>query len=327
MVYSRPFGFDQWVASIWRHVGLGVGVKKTKNPSVAIDEYFRDGMRSYFCSWAMGMILVVLVLGWKKKETPSLVVETCLSASENPLRSKSVDCSVCRVATPCGLGIIWALLGEVIAFFVLPSPMWQVCVWKWNDDDFRMVTLYTWDSLVCENWITLAFWVCRGPPAQWGRFVRESGRTMTLWVCHPAQLAHRLWNVPKFYTQLSLVLVHCAVCHRLFHRNWAKLCLFLSLIHKFSSYPFYFPATFPPLQSWLKFVPGKARVCGTFFSRKSCTFTNSQPTNPRIFVCQKIWWYTLKYGPPSWEKWHLRFRGITFLLSQSARPYESCKNI
>jgi len=37
MGYSRAFGPDQWVTSIWRHgywwhVDLGVGVKKDKNP-------------------------------------------------------------------------------------------------------------------------------------------------------------------------------------------------------------------------------------------------------------------------------------------------------
>jgi len=32
MVYSRAFGLDQWVASILRHVSLGIGVKKDNNP-------------------------------------------------------------------------------------------------------------------------------------------------------------------------------------------------------------------------------------------------------------------------------------------------------
>jgi len=33
-VYSLAFWFDQWVTSIWRHVGLGVGAKKRQPPSI-----------------------------------------------------------------------------------------------------------------------------------------------------------------------------------------------------------------------------------------------------------------------------------------------------
>ena len=40
MVYSRAIGLDQWVASIWRHVSLGVGVKIDKTPQ------FCEGQRT-----------------------------------------------------------------------------------------------------------------------------------------------------------------------------------------------------------------------------------------------------------------------------------------
>ena len=82
------------------------GKKKTKPPSLAMNECFRDGVRS--CFWAAGltngsptsggMILEVLAVGFKMTKTPSLVVETCLSASETPHRSKSIDCIVLTAA-------------------------------------------------------------------------------------------------------------------------------------------------------------------------------------------------------------------------------------
>jgi len=50
MVCTGACGLDQWVTSIWRHVSLGVGVKKDKNPSLVMDECFGGGVRS--CFWA-----------------------------------------------------------------------------------------------------------------------------------------------------------------------------------------------------------------------------------------------------------------------------------
>jgi len=64
MVCARAFGIDQWGASSWRYdtYGFDVGIKNNQNPH------------------------------------PSLVVETCLSASKNPHKSKSVITVVFRHA-------------------------------------------------------------------------------------------------------------------------------------------------------------------------------------------------------------------------------------
>jgi len=42
-----------------------------------------------------------------------------------------------------------------------------------------------WGRFVCESGRTMALWVC--PPARCGGFVCESGRIMALWVCPPAR--------------------------------------------------------------------------------------------------------------------------------------------
>jgi len=103
MLCARIFGLDQWVASTWGAYDLW--------------------------SWRWGK---------KRQKKPSRMVETCLSASETPHRSKSVDCLDCGVVTvtPCGLGVIWAIWKVirrvdvlVVGSVMVPQVFWIV-LWR-----------------------------------------------------------------------------------------------------------------------------------------------------------------------------------------------------
>ena len=192
------FGLDQLVASISRHVSLGVGVKKDKNPQSCdgrIVPWWYALVLLGVTNWStasVGMILAVLALRlqkttWTHHSCDGNLSVRQLTDNENPNRSKKVDCSDCSVVTPCWLGVNWAPQGEAMAqaFLLFPSPM------GWFEVEGGKTMAFGW-------------W----PPNQWVRFVFESGRMMALSSWPPAWCG---CNLPHWVVCVCVCVLLCFV--------------------------------------------------------------------------------------------------------------------